>query len=212
MAKRSVDRAQRVNRRGAKSRRASSTDDSGVDGGRLAPTDARASATTSTPLLSLRQKLAAGLKSTGGRPALEGADRRQKIPMADADWVAVEQIARAFQAEGVHATPGQVAAQLLHDAVGRIVHGDTYRDDSARPPRVLPLAETVAARKRVEAAAAHAAPAAAAELAHADVELGTVRLGTPTTPTVVTLIDERGRKRAVVSIVIRATRSDEGGS
>ena len=59
-------------------------------------------------LAELRQALAAALKSSGGRPTLEGTARRQKIPMSDPDWAKLEELARAFRAEGVHATAGQV--------------------------------------------------------------------------------------------------------
>jgi len=128
---------------------------------------------------SLREKLAAGLRSTGGRPALEGADRKQKIPMADADWATVGQLARAFQADGVHATPGQVAAQLLHDAIARVGPGAAYPDESTRPRRALPLAETVVAGRRGTAVTR-------IDLADAALELRTASPGSPAPATAVT--------------------------
>jgi hypothetical protein len=65
----------------------------------------------------LRRGLLAALKSTGGRPALEGASRRQKIPMSDADWHTLEQIAESMKMQGSTVSAGQVAAQLLSGAI-----------------------------------------------------------------------------------------------
>src|SRR5262249_16535678 len=59
----------------------------------------------------LQRTLLLTLRSQGGRPALEGAVRRQKIPMTDADWEALESIAKSFQARGLNATAGQVGGQ-----------------------------------------------------------------------------------------------------
>ena len=68
-------------------------------------------------LSSLRRDVLAALRSSGGRPGLEGAVRRQKIPMMDADWYELERVANSFQASGVKASPGQIAGKLLHDAI-----------------------------------------------------------------------------------------------
>jgi len=154
-------------------------------------------------LTALRQKLSAGLKSTGGRPALEGTDRKQKIPMADADWATVGRLARAFQADGVHATPGQVAAQLLRDAIARFGRGAAYPDESTRPRRALQLAETVVTGRAGTAVTR-------IDLANADLELRTARPGSPAPATAVTWIDSRGRKHAVASMVIRARGTARG--
>lgn len=65
----------------------------------------------------LRRHLHATLKSQGGRPRLEGSERRQKIPMTHADWERLEEIADILRASGQVATAGQIAAKLLHDAI-----------------------------------------------------------------------------------------------
>jgi hypothetical protein len=71
----------------------------------------------STILSALRHNLVTALKSTGGRPGLEGAVRRQKIPMGDQDWEGLQKIAESLATEEAAPTAGQVAAQLLHDAL-----------------------------------------------------------------------------------------------
>lgn len=63
----------------------------------------------------LHRELAERLRSTGGRPALEGATRRQKIPLTDADWSELERIS-----ERLSATPGQVASVLLHQVLANL--------------------------------------------------------------------------------------------
>lgn len=68
-------------------------------------------------LFALRQELCERLRSTGGRRSLEGATRRQKIPLSDEDWERLQKLAELNQSEGVHPTPGQVASVLLHQAL-----------------------------------------------------------------------------------------------
>lgn len=64
-------------------------------------------------LFGLRQSLAERLRSTGGRPTL-GHTRRQKIPMSDADWQMLCELAEELADEGGSPSPGQVASELLH--------------------------------------------------------------------------------------------------
>jgi hypothetical protein len=71
-------------------------------------------------LFALRGALSAALGSSGGRPGLKGAGRRQKIPMMDADWSELENLAASLHASGLKATAGQIAGQLLHDAIVRL--------------------------------------------------------------------------------------------
>ncbi len=68
----------------------------------------------------LRLDLYRRLASTGGRPSLQGATRRQKIPLTDEDWRHCEEIAELLANEKVSPTPGQVASGLLHHALGQI--------------------------------------------------------------------------------------------
>ena len=65
-------------------------------------------------LVAVRQELLSRLASTGGRPGLEGATRRQKIPLDDRDWKRLQKIAEALNDDEVRPTPGQVASVLLH--------------------------------------------------------------------------------------------------
>jgi hypothetical protein len=94
-------------------------------------------------LTSLREHLAAALKSSGGRPALEGTARRQKIPMSDSDWAKLEELALGFRADGVHVTAGQVGAQLLHEAIARVGGAVPYPDAAVRQAVPLAVAEAL---------------------------------------------------------------------
>jgi KaiC/GvpD/RAD55 family RecA-like ATPase len=71
----------------------------------------------------LRNALFASLRSSGGRPGLDGAVRRQKIPMSDGDWRVLEGISMKFGESGLGATPGQIAGQLLRDAISALRQG-----------------------------------------------------------------------------------------
>ncbi len=68
-------------------------------------------------LLALRRDLFARLESSGGRPALAGATRRQKIPLPEADWRQLERLSAALQSTDLRVSPGQVASMLLHTAL-----------------------------------------------------------------------------------------------
>jgi hypothetical protein len=72
-------------------------------------------------LFALREDLARRLVSTGGRPCLEGTARRQKIPLSDEDWTALEKLAKGLSDEELRPTAGQVASVLLHHALADIV-------------------------------------------------------------------------------------------
>jgi hypothetical protein len=93
-------------------------------------------------LSALRNELYAAMRSTGGRPALEGTARRPKIPMSDADWFALERLAEALGEQGLRTTPGQIAGQLLRNAialVGQETESTAYpiaRKDRHEPLRV----------------------------------------------------------------------------
>jgi hypothetical protein len=90
---------------------------------------------TNVPALdALQRTLLLTLRSQGGRPALDGAVRRQKIPMTDADWEALENIARSLQAKGLNATAGQVGGQLLHDAIAHLDTGPRPYPPTPAPP------------------------------------------------------------------------------
>lgn len=74
-------------------------------------------------LFSLRQFLVARLRSTGGRPALVGIDkkRRNKIPLFDEDWQKLEALASyCKEKEGIKVSPGQIASALIHTNMAKI--------------------------------------------------------------------------------------------
>jgi len=71
----------------------------------------------------LRQDVFSRLASSGGRPGLEGATLRPKVPMTPEDWAALEQLAEAFAAKGVRATASQVASAIIHKHMTQIRDG-----------------------------------------------------------------------------------------
>lgn len=68
----------------------------------------------------LRQEIYGRLKSSGGRPSLEGSERRPKIPMSNDQWNAIEALARDMEERDFHPTAGQVASALLSLALRSI--------------------------------------------------------------------------------------------
>jgi hypothetical protein len=62
----------------------------------------------------LRRESESRVRSTGGRPALEGATKIQKIPLKPEDWSRLEELADQLSRQGVSATAGQVASVLVH--------------------------------------------------------------------------------------------------
>jgi hypothetical protein len=76
----------------------------------------------------LRNEVLLRLASSGGRPGLDGATLRPKVPMTAEDWSALEQLATAFAAKGVKATPSQVASAIIHRHVAQIRDG---REDAS---------------------------------------------------------------------------------
>lgn len=75
-------------------------------------------------IAAIREELYRRLQSTGGRPALEGADRRAKIPLGAEQWELLERIAAEVATEGYTPSAGQVASVVLSMAL---------RDITARP-------------------------------------------------------------------------------
>jgi hypothetical protein len=65
-------------------------------------------------LHALRRELQARVRSTGGRPALDGATKIQKIPLKPEDWSRLEALAVHLSRQGVSATAGQVASVMVH--------------------------------------------------------------------------------------------------
>jgi hypothetical protein len=53
------------------------------------------------------------LESTGGRPGFADADKVAKVPMNEAQWKRLEELAAAVSEEGFSPSAGQVANVLL---------------------------------------------------------------------------------------------------
>lgn len=68
------------------------------------------------PLL-VAKALGAEIVSTGGRPGLAWATRRQKIPLSEADWNVLVRIAESASTEKRKVYPAQVAGMMLHEAL-----------------------------------------------------------------------------------------------
>jgi hypothetical protein len=61
----------------------------------------------------VRSELVNRLRSSGGRPALEGATRRVKIPVTESQWRELEELAASFTDLGFVPSAGQVASVLI---------------------------------------------------------------------------------------------------
>ena len=80
----------------------------------------------------LRQELQSRVRSTGGRPALEGATKIQKIPLKPEDWSRLEDLADELSRQGVSATAGQVASVMVHSQLKRLAPSATRQARAAR--------------------------------------------------------------------------------
>lgn len=95
-------------------------------------------------LFAVRAELARRLQSSGGRPGLFGVSRRAKIPLSDAQWSELEELAAAISAPGFAPTAGQVASVLLTLSL------HTLAEQSASAPAVRELATAIAAESEGE--------------------------------------------------------------
>jgi hypothetical protein len=91
-------------------------------------------------LLVVRQEVVRRLQSSGGRPALSGVTRRAKIPLSDAEWAELEELATAIASPGCAPTAGQVASVLLTAALR------TVAAEMGKASKRSPLADELAAR------------------------------------------------------------------
>jgi hypothetical protein len=60
----------------------------------------------------IREEVFRRLRSKGGRPGFEGVERK-KIPLAERDWKAIEQVADHISEPGFRPSAGQVASVLI---------------------------------------------------------------------------------------------------
>jgi hypothetical protein len=82
----------------------------------VASSDLHGSALT---VYSLRDAIYRRLTSTGGRPALAGSVRRQKIPLSDQDWDELKRIAEN-ELGSKAISPAQVGAMLIRLGLAQI--------------------------------------------------------------------------------------------
>lgn len=75
-------------------------------------------------LFAVREAMGRMLQSSGGRPALLGADAHVKIPKITSDWALLEKLANGSNDLKHKPSPAQVAAMVLHLALGRIPQED----------------------------------------------------------------------------------------
>ena len=80
----------------------------------------RAGSSAGLDLFALREAMGKMLQSTGGRPALTGAQAHVKIPKIAADWALLEKLADSSNDLKHKPSPAQVAALVLHLALGKI--------------------------------------------------------------------------------------------
>lgn len=75
-------------------------------------------------LLAIRDVLAARLKSSGGRPALDGAEKH-KVPVLNEDWEKLARVAEEVRHQwGISATAAQVCGAAIHVACQRLTDED----------------------------------------------------------------------------------------
>ncbi len=83
-------------------------------------------------LHALRRELESRVRSTGGRPALEGTTKIQKIPLKPEDWSRLEELADELSRQGVSATAGQVASVMVHSQLERLAQSATRQIRTSR--------------------------------------------------------------------------------
>jgi hypothetical protein len=92
----------------------------------------------------VRDEIFRRLRSTGGRPALEGTDLKTKVPLSTAQYEAIDRIAGSMaEGGGPHPSVGQVASVLI----------DLALRDLGRLGGVQVVTRAYQARKRVKESA-----------------------------------------------------------
>lgn len=92
----------------------------------------------------LRQDLFRRLRSTGGRPGLDGTDMKPKVPMRQSRWRKLEKLARQVEDVGFHPTPAQLASVILDAGIEQFDRA--LRLDGAEKERLKHEVENRAAR------------------------------------------------------------------
>lgn len=80
------------------------------------PCGVRVTGNNPITLAAVRDFLHRKLRSSGGRPAIEGIEqKRNKIPMVKGDWERLSQMAAKLSQQGtIKTTPGQLVAAIIH--------------------------------------------------------------------------------------------------
>lgn len=65
----------------------------------------------------LHRQILARLSSSGGRPGLGGATRRQKIPLTESDWSQFKALSAELRRAKCKVSAGQIASELIHAAL-----------------------------------------------------------------------------------------------
>jgi hypothetical protein len=68
----------------------------------------------------LQQQLFHRLRSTGGRPSLDGTDIKPKIPMRRSRWRKLERLAELVKSDNFHPTPAQLASVILDAGIDQL--------------------------------------------------------------------------------------------
>jgi len=97
----------------------------------------------------LREELLRRRQSSGGRPGLEGANLRAKIPLKDQDWSRLEELATSLSAQGFAPSAGQVASVLVSLAL-RSLTQDSQSQEHVSPEYAALIARELAAQEGLE--------------------------------------------------------------
>jgi len=89
-------------------------------------------------LYALRAELYRRRISKGGRPGIDGADQRPKIPVSDQDWADLEKLAAELGGPGHSPSAGQVASILLSLAI------ESVKNETKPQPESRPMGERLA--------------------------------------------------------------------
>ena len=94
----------------------------------------------------LRQELFGRLRSTGGRPSLDGTDIKPKIPMRRSQWEKLERLAGLVKSDNFHPTPAQLASVILDAGIDQLEEA-LHPAGSETEPTVAEPAEPDETRK-----------------------------------------------------------------
>jgi hypothetical protein len=97
-------------------------------------------------LYALRSALLQSRQPTGGRPGIDGATIRPKIPLTPEAWEQLEALAAELSAEGFSPSAGQVASVLLSLALKAV--SDTKDAAKPSPAESDPLTKELARRMK----------------------------------------------------------------